>query len=465
MKKIFTTLTLLIALLPGLLLPVPAASYAQEEAYPVLILGGGVGALTSALYLARAGIPTTVIEGPSPGGALAQSHSVQNWPGELDIAGHELVEKIRSQAKENGVSFRTEEVMSVDFSKRPYTVLTKELQGNGKLHFLHAEHLVIALGTTPNRLHVPGEQTYFGKGVYTCAVCDGSLFKDQTVTIVGGGDAAISEAHYLSKLAKKVYILVRKEAFHTVEEKRKEEVLQSSNVEVLFSTTVQEIQGNGKGITHLILKKGENKEPTFLETDALFLAIGATPNSSLFQGQLELDSKGYILLKKDQETSLSGVFAIGDIVDPVYKQAISAAGDGAKAALQIEKQLFIPSGVKKVARSTQPPIEHHEAIEVRSFEHFTKELSQATDMVLVDFYATWCGPCKLLSPDIESWAKKHKGKIKVLKVNVERLSEISRYYGIRSMPTALLLDKQGEVLNKKVGIPEIHALMHQLEKN
>lgn len=322
------------------------------------------------------------------------------------------------------------------------------------------------MGTTPNYLGVPGEQTYWSRGVYNCAVCDGSLFKDKTVAVVGGGDAALVEAEYLSRIAQKVILLVRGSEFRTVEEKRKEEIINTPNIEVRFQTTVQEIKGDGQQATQLLVQKKGEDSPAPLDVDALFLAIGSKPNSELFKGELALDNKGYIRLKNDQETSKKGVFAFGDITDPVYKQAITAAGDAAKAALQAEKHL---SSTKEIKNSDFASLKEgkssskKQVVEISSMEEFDKELKNDT-VVFVDFYASWCGPCKNFAPVFEAWAKEFHGKVKFLKVNVDTLPALAKKYQITAMPTLLVLNKDGEVLEKRVGTREISKAEDLLDK-
>jgi thioredoxin reductase (NADPH) len=302
---------------------------------PVLILGGGVGSLTSALYLARAGLEPIVIEGPMPGGLITQSDSVQNWPGEMEITGTALAEKIKAQAVASGAKVLGEEVVGVDFSKSPFKVRVRKI-GEEKTRELKAKCVIIGMGTQPNRLGIPGEDKFWGKGVSNCAICDGSLYRGERVGIVGGGDAAVLEALYLANIAKEVTVFVRKDAFKGIEEKRIQVLKAKSNVKIQFETEVTSVKGNEK-VTGVVLKT-KGKEVEF-PLDGLFLAIGSKPNSALFKGVLKLDAQGYIALQKGQETSIPGIYAIGDIVDPVYKQAITAAGDGAKAALQAERRL------------------------------------------------------------------------------------------------------------------------------
>lgn len=304
--------------------------FAQE---PVLVLGGGIGSLTSALYLSRAGLDPIVIEGPMPGGLIIQSHDVQNWPGELDIIGTNLAEKVKKQVLANGVKIVPEEVIAVDFSKKPFTITTKTI-ATSKTQQRKANTIIIGMGTRPNYLNIKGEQEYWTKGVYNCAVCDGALYRNRKVGVVGGGDSAVLEAFYLSNIAQEVTVFIRGPELKGTEEKRIAALKQKPNVKFLFNTSLRQIDGNGKRVTSVTLSNG-----TTLPIDAIFLAIGSTPNTELFKNVLDLDPHGYILLKSGQQTSIPGIYAIGDISDPIYKQAITAAGDGAKAALQAERQL------------------------------------------------------------------------------------------------------------------------------
>jgi thioredoxin reductase (NADPH) len=438
-----------------------------EPVEPVVILGGGVGSLTSSLYLGRAGISPLVIEGPTPGGLLTQSHAVQNWPGVLEIEGAQLTEKMREQAVANGARFLSEEVIAVDFSKSPFTITTRALNGSNDTHKILAQSCIIAMGTKSNYLGVPGEQTYWGKGVSNCAVCDGALYKDQVIGIVGGGDAAVLEASYLANIAKEVHVFVRKDRLKAIEEKRLDTLLENPKVKFHYNTSVQEIKGDGIGVTGVTLKQGQKETP--FKLDALFLAIGSTPNTAVFTNALKLDQRGYIVLEKDQETSVAGVYAIGDIVDPVYKQAVSAAGDGAKAAMQASQYIADKGTDRMIAKSAPKRAEkaaQKEMIEIKSAEQFKKELGLSDVPVVVDFYATWCGPCKQVAPALETSANKLAGKVKFLKVNVDKLSDLSSSYNIRAMPTVLLFDAKGKEQARKVGPAQIQDLLHELqEKN
>jgi thioredoxin reductase (NADPH) len=457
-KNIFGVI--LSAILPVL----PMASVEPPAPEPIVILGGGIGSLTSAIYMGRAGISPLVIEGAMPGGLLTQSHSVQNWPGELEITGTDLTEKIRKQAEANGARFLNEEVVSVDFSKRPFTITTRALDGSGKTHRIVAESCIIATGSTPNYLGIPGEQEYWGHGVTNCAICDGSLYKDKVVGVVGGGDAAVVEALYLSNIAKKVHIFVRRDVLRAGEEKRVALLKEKPNVQFHFNTTVEEVKGREDKVAAVVLKTQSQKRVE-MPLDGLFLAIGSQPNSALFQKQLEIDGQGYIVLNKDQETKIQGVYAIGDVADK-RKQAITAAGAGATAALQAQQYLSDRENHLVKREEVAPKEEvviHHKVIDISSVEQFNDEVQNSTIPVFVDFYATWCGPCKRISPLIDSSAAELAGKVKFLKVNVDKLSGLSTEYNVTAMPTMLRLDDSGSEVERKVGPDQISDMLHKLK--
>lgn len=312
-----------------------------EEIYPIVVLGGGVAGLTAANYLAQANIPTIIIEGETPGGALMQSHSVRNWPGVKDLPGAQIIESLRSQAAGSGVRIIEGKALSVNVKTWPFEIETESMTRAipSKIKTLAC---IIATGATPNYLGIPGETGdagYWGRGVTNCAVCDGPLYHDLKVAIVGGGDAAIAEASYLSGIAKQVTIFVRGEAFRAKDTKKRDEVLALPNVTVKFNTKITEIVGDGNMVTEVKTINTKTNETKNINLDGVFLAIGSKPNTALLKNQLALDNLGHIVLKGDQQTSIKGVFAAGDVCDPIFRQAVTSAGQGCKAALQAQKFL------------------------------------------------------------------------------------------------------------------------------
>jgi len=420
----------------------------------VVILGGGVGGLTAGLYLARSGAQPLILDGSeSVPGALIQSPSIQNWPGEPDISGMELLDKIRKQALSQGARLKQEEVVEVDFIHRPFKIKTRS--SDGQFHHIHAQACIIAVGATPRFLHIPGENSFWTRGVHNCATCDGTLFKDKTVAIVGGGDGAIVEAEHLSKIAKQVYILVRSNHFRGIDTVRRESLLARSNVAVFYHTTVEEILGNEVGITSLVIQQ-ENEKKT-LQVDGVFLAIGSEPNTHLFKDQIQLDKEGYIQLFNGQQTSQNGVFAVGDVVDKRYRQAISAAGCAAVAAMETERYL---STLPKNILTSHKPVGENQIVslstvmDLSTSSQLLKAIERSRSTLVVDFYSTTCPPCLRFSPTFQKWAKQFKN-LQFVQVNVEKSPELTKQYEITALPTLLILDKEGKVVKKWVGLREV----------
>ena len=439
----------------------PATKCSDDE-YCTVILGGGVGALTSAIYLSRAGYHPVVIEGNNPGGLITQSHSVENWPGEVKISGSELVDKIRDQAKENGCIILSKEVVDVDFSKNPFVITVKDLYKN-KLEKIKAKSCIIAMGTTSNYLNIAGEKEYWGKGVSNCAVCDGSLYQDKSVVVVGGGDSAVLEANYLSNIAKDVYVVVRKESLNPKDKDKLETLKEKSNIKIINNTVVESVIGKEDLVNSVKLKNITNDKVSSLNVDGVFLAIGSNPNTKIFKGKLDLDENGYIKVKDGGLTSIKGVYAIGDIVDPIYKQAITAAGDGAKAAISAQKHLDSGRILKNENKDYLISPVLSSVINISSSSQFESEVLNTNIPVIVDFYATWCKPCQRLSPVLDSASNELKGKVKIVKVNIESNRDLAQKYKISAMPTAVIFDKSGKMLYKKIGPNEIGNLLDKLE--
>lgn len=291
--------------------------------YPVVVIGGGFAGSTAGIYTARAGILTLMINGGDS--ALATSPLVENWPGEKSISGYDLVTKVVDHAKHAGVITASDWVSAVDFSRRPFMISTK----GGKRYT--ADSVIVATGTRRKKLNCSGEEQYLGKGVSFCATCDGPFFKGKTVVVVGSGRTGLTEANHLARIAKKVIIIHRSSKIHVADPIQKI-ALSNKNVSVIDDSMVKEIQGDGSKVVSITLYNKKTKSTTKLAIDGVFIAIGGLPNTEIFKGQLDFDSRGYIKTFDGKQTSKPGVFCAGDASDPVYLQAIVAAGAGAIAA-------------------------------------------------------------------------------------------------------------------------------------
>lgn len=302
-----------------------------------LIIGSGPAGYTAAIYTSRANLKPLLIEGPQPGGQLTTTTEVENFPGYPEgITGPALMEDLRKQAARFGADMITGLVTEADLSKRPFRITI-----NGKDTIL-AESLIIATGASAKYLGIESEEKYRGMGVSACATCDGFFYRGRTVAVVGGGDTACEEALYLSTLANKVYLIVRKDHLRA-SKVMQQRVADSPKIEVLFNTNTVDLFGDEfvEG-AHLVEFKGTEKERRFdVAIDGFFLAIGHKPNTDVFAKYLDLDSAGYIRIKEPStETNIPGVFAAGDVADPHYRQAISAAGMGCRAAIDAERFLI-----------------------------------------------------------------------------------------------------------------------------
>jgi len=299
----------------------------------IVIIGSGPAGLTAAIYAARANLSPVVIDGMQPGGQLTQTTEVENFPGfEKPITGVELVQTMRKQAERFGVRFIMDAVNSCELTG---TTKKLSLMMNG---IIETQTVVIATGASARYLGLPSEEKLQGRGVSACATCDGSFFKGQRVAVVGGGDTAMEDALYLSRLAEHVTLIHRRDAFRA-SKIMVDRVLSTSSISIAWNTVVEDVLDVTKGeVTGLKLKNVKSGEMSELPVQGLFIAIGHTPNTSIFAGQLELDAEGY-LVTKDTRTSVPGVFAAGDVQDRHYKQAITSAGTGCIAALQAERYL------------------------------------------------------------------------------------------------------------------------------
>lgn len=306
------------------------------ETTKCLIIGSGPAGYTAAIYLSRAGISSVLYSGIQPGGQLTQTTTIENYPGfPQGVEGFDLMENMRQQAVNVGAEVRNGIITDIDLSKRPFVAT---VDGTNTIS---ADAVIIATGASAKYLGLADEQKYAGMGVSACATCDGFFYRKKVVAVVGGGDTACEEAYYLSNLAKKVYMIVRK-PYLRASAAMQQRVNEKENIEILYNTNTVGLFGEQfvEG-AHLVQFKGTDKEQMLdIDIDGFFLAIGHKPNTDFLKGQVALDEQGYIaLVGITTETSVKGVFAAGDVADPHYRQAIVAAGSGCRAALDAKSYL------------------------------------------------------------------------------------------------------------------------------
>ena len=303
----------------------------MEKIYDMIVVGGGPGGYTAALYAARAGMQVAVVEKLAAGGQMAQTHQVDNYPGFEDgIDGIDLADKMQDQAHRFGAETIYAQVEHLELEAVPKTVHTD--QGD-----YFAKTVVIATGANPRKLGLPMEQEFTGRGVHYCAACDGMFYRGNTVVVVGGGNTAAADALALSRIAKKVYVVHRRDTLRATKLYHKP-LLEAKNVEFLWNSAITALEGDGR-LSGVVVKDLQNGQERFLEVNGLFVSLGRVPATALVEGQLQLDQAGYIQAGEDTESSLPGVYAVGDVRSKQVRQIVTAVADGAVAAHAAESYL------------------------------------------------------------------------------------------------------------------------------
>ncbi|MBI4551710.1 MAG: thioredoxin-disulfide reductase [Candidatus Latescibacteria bacterium] len=299
----------------------------------VIILGGGPAGFTAALYAARANLAPLVLTGRVLGGQLSLTSEIENYPGFPEgLGGMELMEKFQQQAERFGAVIKYEEVTAVRFRPGEHHITTDSAEYTAKA-------VVICTGSSPRLLNVPGEERFFGRGISTCATCDGAFYKGRNVIVIGGGDSAMEEGTFLTRFATKVHVVHRRDQLRA-SPIMQDRAFANPKLAFVWDSVVEEVLGDDThGVTGARLRNLKTNAQSVLDADGLFIAIGHVPNTQLFKGQVDLDEQGYIVTDRRQRTNIPGVFAGGDVQDHVYRQAITAAGTGCAAAIEAERYL------------------------------------------------------------------------------------------------------------------------------
>lgn len=430
----------------------------------LVIIGSGPAGHTAAIYAARANLKPIIFEGFQaggvPGGQLMTTTEVENFPGFPDgITGPDLMDRMRRQAERWGAQLFQEDVEHVDLKNRPFTIRSTERE-------VKCHSLIVATGATARRLGFPREKEFWSRGISACAICDGAspLFKGQELAVVGGGDTATEEAIYLTKYARHVHLLVRKDRLRA-SKAMQDRIVNNPNVTVHFSTGVIDVVSNNRGqMSGVLLEDTNTGKQWILDVKGLFYGIGHMPNSQLLEGQVELDSAGYVVVKNGgANTSVEGVFAAGDLQDPEWRQAVTAAGSGCMAALSAERYLV----------KSNLLIEFHQPKTQETKEDLTdKDVQMGFDisqdwhkgqyalrklyhesprLICVLYTSPTCGPCRTLKPILNKVIDEFDNEVHCVEIDIEEDPEIAEAAGIMGTP-CIQFFKNKEKLEQIAGV-------------
>ncbi len=441
------------------------SDYQELKTENIVILGSGPAGYTAAIYAARANLQPLLItgfqEGGIPGGQLMTTTFVENFPGFPNgVQGPELMDLIKAQAVRWGTKLLEEDAISIDLSKRPFTIntTTQEVKSNS---------LIIATGASANRLGLHNEKSFWSKGISACAICDGATpqFRNEELAVVGGGDSACEEAEYLTKYGSHVHLLVRSNKLKA-SAAMADRVIANSNITIQWETELLDVLGNDWLEKLKVKRKKTNSEDEILAR-GLFYAIGHTPNTSLVSNQLNTDSKGYLITEPGRpETSLEGVYAAGDVADSEWRQGVTAAGSGCKAALAAERWLAKNHLATLIKRNELEPskAETSNNLEISNEKNFNpdktwqrgsyalRKLYHETKKPLFVIYSSSsCGPCHILKPQLQRVLKESNGKAIGVEIDIENDQEIAKQAEVSGTPTVHLF-KNKQLKNQWKGV-------------
>jgi len=432
----------------------------------LVIIGSGPAGYTAAIYAARANLKPFVFEGFQagglPGGQLMTTTEVENFPGFSEgIMGPELMDRMKAQAERWGSQLVTEDVTEVDLSQRPFIIRSEERE-------VRTHSLVIATGATAKRLGLDSEHKFWSRGISACAICDGAtpIFHGAELAVLGGGDSAAEESIYLTKYGSHVHMLVRGDKMRA-SKAMQDRVLNNPKITVHWNTQPVDVFGEDNRMNGVKIRNPQTGEESKLAVKGLFYAIGHTPNTSLFKGQLELDEVGYIVTKPGSvETSVEGVFAAGDVQDHEFRQAITAAGSGCMAAMLAERWLSVNGLIQEfhqTAATEKPPAqptakkteaEQEAGFNLESTRHqggyaLRKLFHESDRLLMVKYVSPHCGPCHTLKPILDKVVDEFEGKIHFVEIDIEQDPEIAENAGVTGTPTVQLFKDRDLVAELK----------------
>ena len=444
----------------------------------LVIIGSGPAGYTAAIYAGRANLKPIVFEGFEvgglPGGQLMTTTEVENFPGfPAGITGPELMDKMKAQAERWGAELYTEDVISVDLSQRPFTVRSSERE-------FKTNSIVIATGATAKRLGLPSEHTFWSRGISACAICDGAtpIFHGAELAVIGAGDSAAEEAIYLTKYGDTVNLLVRSDKMRA-SKAMQDRVLSNPKIKVYWNTEAVDIFGDENHMQGIKVRNNKTGEESNLSAKGLFYAIGHTPNTSLFKGQLDLDDVGYIVTKSSSvETSVEGVYAVGDVQDHEFRQAITAAGSGCMGAMLAERWLSAegllqefsqkpennelkPQEEEKTTADTEEDFDINATRHIGSYA-LRKIFHSGDRPLMVKYVSPGCGPCHTLKPILNKVVDEFDGKIHFVEIDIDKDREIAEQANVTGTPTVQIF-KDKELLEELKGVKQKSQYRQLLE--